>query len=339
MGRRILVTGADTFWGRRVVRALEADPQMEVILGTGTHRPSVPFDRAELVRADQTYATLSRIVGTARVDTVVHTCLVVDSTQARSRALHETNVIGTMHLLAAAGAPGSTVRQVVLQSSTLVYGSTAHDPNTFAEETPRSSPPRTRAERSLLEAEALVRDFAVDNPDIRVTVLRFANVLGTDIVTPISRNLARPLCPSILGFDPLLQFVEEDDVVRAIEFVTREQVPGLFNVAGAGRLPWSEVAAVCGTRLVPLPPVRPSWVVAPLVRLGLCELPPELEALLRYGQGVDTRRLVAAGFDYRFTSAGTVRNFAPAARRRRAATPAPARPRAAPPGGPATPRR
>jgi UDP-glucose 4-epimerase len=253
------------------------------------------------------------------VDTVIHTFLVVDSTLVRPRTLHEINVIGTMNLLAAAGASGSPVRHVVMKSSSLVYGSSAEDPNTFHEDTPRSGPARTRVERSLLEAESLVRDFAVDNPATTVTVLRFANVLGTDIVTAISKNLSRPLCPSILGYDPLVQFVEEDDVVRALEFVTREEVPGIYNVAGEGRLPWSEVAALCGTRLLPLPPFRPSWALGPLVRLGVYGLPPELEALLRYGRGLDTSRLAAAGFHYRYTSAGTVRNFVRAARLRRGA--------------------
>ena len=170
-----------------------------------------------------------------------------------------------------------------------------------------------------MEVEGLVRDFAEDNPSTLVTVLRFANVLGTDIVTSISKNLSRPLCPSILGYDPLLQFVEEDDVVRALEFVTRQRMPGLFNVAGAGRLPWSEVASICGTRLLPLPPVKPALAIAPLVRLGIFELPPELESLLRYGRGVDTGRLVAAGFNYRYTSAGAVQSFIQAVRLRRGA--------------------
>ncbi len=177
----------------------------------------MPFERAEYVRSDQTYSILNRLVRATQVDTIVHTFLVVDSTQVPSRALHEINVIGTMNLLAAAGAPGSPVRHVVVKSSTLVYGSSEKDPNTFAEDTPRSAPPRTAVERSLVEAEALVHDFADDNPDVVVTLLRFANVLGTDIVTPITKNLSRPLCPSIFGFDPLVQFVEEDDVVRAVE--------------------------------------------------------------------------------------------------------------------------
>src|SRR6202040_2253478 len=115
-----------------------------------------------------------------------------------------------------AGPAGSSVRHIVVKSSTLVYGSAASDPNTFLEDTPRTSPVKNSVERALVEAEGMVRDFSEDNPATKVTVLRFANVLGPHLTTPISRNLARPLCPAIFGFDPLLQFVEEDDVVRAL---------------------------------------------------------------------------------------------------------------------------
>ncbi|MHB8318549.1 MAG: NAD-dependent epimerase/dehydratase family protein [Acidimicrobiales bacterium] len=319
MGKRVLVTGADTFWGGRMVQALEADRDVEVIIGIGTHSPSVPFERAEFVKSDQAYSIISRIVKATQVDTVVHTFLVVDSTLVSARAMHEINVIGTMNLLAAAGATGSTVRQVVVKSSTLVYGSSEKDPNTFSEETPRSSPARTRVERSLIEAESLVRDFAEDSPSTSVAVLRFANVLGNDIITSFSKNLSRPLCPSITGFDPLLQFVEEDDVVRALEFVTMRRVSGLFNVAGDGRLPWSEVASICGTRLLPLPIWSPARAIFPLIKMGYYELPPEMVDLLRYGRGVDTHKLKDAGFTYRYSSAGAVRNFIQAIRLKRGA--------------------
>ena len=88
-------------------------------------------------------------------------------------------------------------------------------------------------------------------------MLRFANVLGTDIVTPISHDLRRRILPCIFGFDPLVQFVEEDDVVRALEHVTANRIPGVYNVAGEGKLPWSEVATIGGAYLLPLPPFRP----------------------------------------------------------------------------------
>src|SRR5207248_9744300 len=232
------------------------------------------------------------------------------------RALHEINVIGKLNLLAAAGAAGSPVRQVVVKSSTHVYGASWVDPVWFREEMSRTHSAKTRVERSLLEAESYLHDFAEDNPHVVVTLLRFSNVLGTDIVTPTSKALQLPAVPSILGFDPLVQFVEEDDVIRCLEFVMGEQVPGFYNVAGDGRLPWSEVASICAKRLFPLPPVFTNLAAGPLSRLGI-ELPPELLDLLRYGRGADNRRLKRAGFEYRYTSAGAVESFARASRLRK----------------------
>ncbi|MHB8466051.1 MAG: Rossmann-fold NAD(P)-binding domain-containing protein, partial [Acidimicrobiales bacterium] len=186
-------------------------------------------------------------------------------------------------------------------------------PTWFKEEMSRVGAPRSRVERSLLEVETYLRDFADDNPHVTVTLLRFSNVVGTDIVTPITKALQLPLAPCILGFDPLIQFVEEDDVVRAIEYVTSAGIPGIFNVAGDGRLPWSEVAAICGKRLIPMPPFATELASSPLSLLGV-ELPQELLDVLRYGRGIDNRRLKAAGFQYRYTSAGAVANFAGAMR-------------------------
>jgi UDP-glucose 4-epimerase len=315
MGRRVLITGLGTFWGGRVAQALEQRDDIDVLVGLDRQEPSVELQRTEYVRSDENYSILSRIVKATKVDTIVHTFLVVDSTAMRSRTMHEINVIGTMNLFAAASAQGSTVRNVVVKSSTLVYGSSAKDPTWFKEETPRSASPATPVERSLLSVEGYVRDFAEDNPHVNVTLLRFSNVLGADIVTPASKALELPAVPSLFGFDPRLQFVHEDDVVRSILFVLGHDVPGIYNVAGDGLLPWSEVAAICSKRVAPMPPFGMGLFAAPLRRFGV-ELPPELLALLKYGRGVDNRRFKRAGFKYLYTTAGTVQAFVEALRLR-----------------------
>jgi len=321
-GRRVLVTGLSTFWGGRVAQALEQDPTVEVIVGIDTEEPTVELERTEYVKADQSYSILNRLVRATRVDTILHTFLVVDSTRSTSRALHEINVIGTMNLLAAAGAPGSSVRNLVVKSSTLVYGAGHRDPYWFREDMSRTSTVSTEVERSLLEVEDYLSDFADDNPHVTVSLLRFANVLGRDIRTPLSRLLDLPLVPAIAGFDPLLQFVEEHDVVRAIVHVMDGGIPGIFNVAGDGSLPWSECAGLCGRRILPiLPPFGTERLLAAFDRFT--DLPPEVLSLLRYGRGVDNTRLTATGFRYSSTSAGAVESFAKAARLRRVVGEAP----------------
>jgi len=315
VGRRVLITGLASFWGGLVAKALEQDPNVDVIVGLDAHEPEVELERTEYVRSDESYSILSRIVKATKVDTIVHTFLIVDSTMARPRTIHEINVIGTMNLFAAASAPGSTVRDVVVKSSSYVYGTAKEDPVWFSESTPRSRSAHTRVEHSLESVEGYVRDFAEDNPHVTVSLLRFANVLGTDIVTPITRALELPLVPSIFGFDPRFQFVHEDDVVRSILFVLERRLPGIYNVAGDGLLPWSEVAHLCGKRTMPMPPVATGLATWPLNRIGV-PLPPELLDLLRYGRGMDNRRLKAAGFRYEYTSAGAVEAFVEALRLR-----------------------
>jgi UDP-glucose 4-epimerase len=308
MGRRVLVTGLGTFWGARAAQALELDEDVEVIVGLDTSEPAVELERTEFVRADESYSILSRIVKAARIDTILHTFLIVDTTGTPRRTVHETNVIGTMNLLAAATA-SSTVRTLVVKSSTLVYGSNPEDPTWFREEMRRSRPPHTPVEQSLLEVEGYLRDFADDNEHVSVSVLRFSNVLGPDIQTPLRSALELPLVPSILGYDPGLQFVHELDVVRSILYVLDQDLGGVYNVAGDGRLPWSEVARICGKRLAPLPPVATGLAAKALRIAGLIDLPLETLDLLRHGRGVDNRKLRRQGFQYEFTTAGTIEDF------------------------------
>jgi UDP-glucose 4-epimerase len=299
--RRILITGLSTYWGGRLARALEGDPDVEAIVGVDNEEPSVELERTEYVKVGTQHALLRRVVQAAEIDTVVDTRLVVDSATTSSPKAHENNVIGTMNILAACGGPDSTVRKLVFKSSTHFYGCEQDDPAFFDETMGRPHPPRTPIERDILEAESSVAEFA-DTSGATVTILRFANVLGSDVRTSHIGLFSLPAVPMILGFDPRYQFVHEDDVVHALEHVTQRDLPGVFNVAGDGVLALSEVAGLLGKPYAPLlPPWGTGLAAGALRRLGLA-LPPEMLAQLRFGRGVDNRRLKAAGFEYGRTS-------------------------------------
>ena len=65
----------------RLAQALEPDPGIDVIVGLDRYEPTVPLERTEYVRSDESYSILARIVKAAKIDTIIHTFLVVDSTQ------------------------------------------------------------------------------------------------------------------------------------------------------------------------------------------------------------------------------------------------------------------
>ncbi|MGI8750612.1 MAG: NAD-dependent epimerase/dehydratase family protein [Thermoleophilaceae bacterium] len=299
--RRFLITGLSNYWGGRLARALEADPGVEAIVGVDNEEPSVELERTEYVKVGNQHGLLRRVVEAAEIDTVVDTRLVVDSAVTAERLAHENNVIGTMNILAACGERGC-VKKFVFKSSTHFYGANQDDPAFFDEAMGRPHPPRTAIERDILEAEASVAEFADRNPGVSVSVLRFANVLGPDVDTSHIDFFGLPAVPMILGFDPRYQFVHEDDVVHALEHVVQNELPGVFNVAADGVLALSEVAGLLGK---PYAPVLPPWgtaLAASVVRRLGVDIPSEMLTQLRFGRGVDNRRLKAAGFHYGYTS-------------------------------------
>jgi UDP-glucose 4-epimerase len=306
MSKRVLLTGLSSYWGGRLAQALESFEQVEAIIGVDSREPTLELERTEFVQVENQHSLLARIVRAAEIDTVIDARLIVNSVAASPRDTHENNVIATMNILAACSGADSPVRKFIFKSSTHWYGSQQDDPAFFGERMRRAHPPASRLERDIVEAEQAVGDFAAKHPEVTVTVLRFANVLGPDVETAFTRMFALPMVPMVLGFDPRLQFVHEDDVVHALEHATVGDVPGLFNVAADGVLALSEVIGLLGKRPLPvLPPFGSGLLVGPLRRLGL-RIPDEMLNLLRFGRGVDNREYKARGFEYGFTSRETV---------------------------------
>jgi UDP-glucose 4-epimerase len=307
--RRVLITGLSSYWGGRLAQALESFAEIEAIVGVDTKDPTRELERTEFVKVSNQHGLIQRIVRAARIDTVIDARLVVDSiTTSRQRA-HESNVIGTMNLLAACAGESSPVRKFIFKSSGHVYGSAQTDPAFFTEAMTRSQPAASPIERDVAEAEASVIDFANKQRNVDVTVLRCANVLGPDVNTSFARMFGLPLVPMIAGFDPRLQFTHEDDIVHALEHAAVRRLPGVFNVAADGVLAQSEIIGLLGKRPLPiLPPWGTGLLAGPLRALGV-QVPPEMLNMLRFGRGLDNRRYKASGFEYGYTTRESVLAF------------------------------
>jgi UDP-glucose 4-epimerase len=309
ISKRILITGLSTYWGARLAQALEQDPAIETIIGIDRTPPKLALERTEFVQVSDAHSLIRRIVDAAEIDTIVDTRLVVDSIVTTRARAHENNVIGTMNVLAAAGGVGgraSPVRKLIFKSSARYYGAEQDDPAFFTEDMRRPHPPRTAIERDVCEAEASVRDFRHRNPDTSVCVLRFADALGPDLRTSWQSYLAMGVVPTILGFDPRVQFIHEDDMANCLEHAVRYDLDGIFNCAADGVLALSEVVDLLGKAAAPvLPPWGTSLAASALRRAG-APISDEMLPHLRFGRALDNRRLKATGFRYGATTRETV---------------------------------
>ena len=299
---RILITGLSSRWGGPLAQALERDRGVEAIVGIDTEDPRHELQRTEFVRVDAQPALIRRILAAAAIDTVVDTRIITDPLAGSLARAHQVNVEATAALLEACSGADLRVRRLIFKSSAQWYGSEQGDPAFFTEEQPRSRPARTAIERDVHDAEEAVRAFSASNPHMTVTVLRFATEIGSEPRGSQAALLGMPVVPGMLGFDPRCQFIHDDDVIGVLEHAVRTELPGTYNAAADGVLALSEVAALLGKPLLPiLPPWGTAFAAAGLRRLGL---PVPLETLreLRFGRGLDNRRLKATGYSYRYTS-------------------------------------
>ena len=311
---RILITGLSSYWGGRLAQVLEADESVEALIGVATEEPTLPLERTEFVRIGTQHALLRRIVHAAEIDTVIDTRLIVDSRTAPARVAHERNVIGTMNILAACGGPDSPVRKVVFKSSAHYYGCERDDPSFFTEDMRRPHEPRTRLESDIVEADEAVQGFAQRNPHVIVTTLRFCNGLGPDLRTSHTALLELPAVPGILGFDPRYQFIHEDDIVGVLHHAAVNELPGIHNAAPDGVLALSEIASLLGKPYAPLLPPVGTGLAARLTNAIGLRIPEEVRRQLRYGRGLDNRKLKQSGYRFSLTTRETIQAFAAALR-------------------------
>ncbi|AUG77962.1 NAD-dependent dehydratase [Kitasatospora sp. MMS16-BH015] len=313
MGKVVLVTGVARRLGDRFAAELSRSPGVDRVIGVDSREPaaepSYAFRRLDLRRP-----TVARVIAEHEVDTVVH--LDVSAIGPGSRAtVKERNVIGTMQLLGACQkAPG--LRRLVVKSTTGVYGSAPRDPAVFGERMQPKNLPRGGFAKDATEAEGYVRGFARRRPDCAVTVLRFANILGPAGDTPLAEYFALPVLPTVLGHDPRLQFVHEDDVIEVLRLAAGpEPRPGTFNVAGEGVLLLSQCARRLGRPTVPLLAPALGLVAALARQTRIADVSPEQLQLLTHGRVVDTTHLRETfGYQPRFATAEAFAEFAAAQR-------------------------
>ncbi|MGH3827610.1 MAG: NAD-dependent epimerase/dehydratase family protein, partial [Pseudonocardiaceae bacterium] len=304
----VLVTGASRFIGGQLVARFAADATIDRVLAVDTvapgHELSRRMGRAEFVAVDLRNPLIAKIISSAKVDTVVHASMTANPRgSGGSSMMKERNVIGTMQLLAACQ-KSTTLTRLVVKSTGAVYGSTALDQAVFTErDEPNAIPPSGYA-KDAVEVEGYVRGFARRRADVDVTVLRFAHIIGPRVDTVLSRYFALPVVPTVLGRDPRLQLVHEQDALAVLERASRVRWPGIVNVGGDGVLMLSQALRRAGRVSVPVPEPALSCLGRLLSAAQLVDHSPEQARFLNFGRVLDTTRLrTEFGFEPRWTTA------------------------------------
>jgi UDP-glucose 4-epimerase len=287
----VAITGLGTFTGARIAeRLLEQRPPPRIV-GIDLRLPRRLEGRLRYHRVDLTEPTADSIVAEIlekeRCETVLHAAFFSDA-HADLEYSHELEVVGSLHVINASAAAG--VRKLVVTSTAQIYGPHPDNPNFLSEEHPLRPHRQAHSLRDRAEVEGLLRIFAQRHRAIVVTSLRPCWIVGPSYESAITRRFESARVVTLLGYDPLLQFLHETDWLDAVELALERDAPGAFNLAGAGVLPLSTLLRLAGKRglSLPHPLLYRATYLDSIARTG--DPPAALLDYLRFLWVVDTRR-------------------------------------------------
>src|ERR1700752_2053620 len=304
----VLVTGACRFLGGYLTARLAQNPLINRVVAVDAIAPSKDLlrrmGRAEFVRADIRNPFIAKVIRNGDVDTVVHAAAASYAPRSGGReALKELNVMGAMQLFAACQ-KAPTVRRVVLKSTSEVYGSSARDPVLFTESSSRRRPPGEGFARDSIDIEGYARGLGRRRRDIAVSILRLANMIGPAMDTALSRYLAGPVLPTIVGHDARLQLLHEQDALGALERATMAGKAGTFNIGASGIIMMSQAIRRSGRISVPVPRFGLLAVDSLRRATRYTEVDREQLNYLSYGRVMDTTRMrTELGYAAKWTTA------------------------------------
>lgn len=288
---KVLVTGISSKISNLVARRLLSAGH-EVIGIDRRPWPDAP-PGVEMHEVDIRKRAAEEVFRKGRPDAVIHMATVTHLL-AKSEDRYRINLGGTRAVFDAARTYG--VKHVIFVGRHTYYGAAPDSPLYHSEDEPPMAMTAFPELSDLVAADLFATTALWRSPEICTAVLRICYTLGPTGVGTLSTFLRGARVPTILGFDPLFQFMHDSDVAAAITLALEKQVRGVFNVCGPQPVPLSVLIRETGRKSIPLPEIVFSSLLG---RFGLPRLPAGALTHIKYPVVIDGAAFRAAtGFTY-----------------------------------------
>jgi len=313
MGATVAITGINSYFASTVLPRLQADPDVERIVGIDVTPWRGGYDKVDFHKMDVRSPDLAGVL--AGVDVLYHLAFVVSEIKDKEKT-YDININGSKNVFTACAR--NRVKKVIYTSSMTVYGSHPGNPLGLTEESPLARNESSYYNTSKIEVEDFARGFFQDHPEIPLTVLRAALLCGPNINNMFSRLWSMKVGSLPLGRNPHTQLIHEEDLGEALYLACRKDLPGVYNVTADDAVPTAWCFREAGTTVIPLP-ARILKAVANLsFRLGLFPAGGGWASLGEHTIfGSSEKFKKAAGWQPRYPSADTFRAFLKARERER----------------------
>lgn len=273
----VLITGASGGLASIVVDRLLGEYRL-----VGVDQRSVMEGRhfpGEFHEIDYRQRRMAEVFRQNKFHTLIHLGRVPPTAEKSQTARYNMNVLGTRSLLEFAVKYG--VKNVIVFSTYHVYGAHQHNHLHITEDDPLRATQIFRELSDAVELDNISTAFVLKHPEIRTVVLRPVNVIGPRVRNQITRLLRSDPCPVLMGYDPMMQFVHENDIARALLMCMHSKKSGVYNIAGEGVIPYTRAVKTAGATPLPIPLLIAYPFFAAISHLGR-KFPKHLMDYYRY---------------------------------------------------------
>lgn len=238
-------------------------------------------------------------------DTVVHMATVTSLTTLRAEEREKVNLGGTRAVFEHSLEYG--VKHVVFVGRHTYYGASADSPMYHVEDEPPMALGSFPELGDLVAADLYAANQLWRHPELNVSVLRFCYTLGPSKTGTLSTFLRGKRVPLVFGYDPLFQYLYEQDFATAVALTVEKRPRGVFNVAGPKPVPLSVIVRETGRTRVPVPE---PLLEAMMGRFGFPSLPKGALGHIKFPVVVDaTAFQKATGFQWEVDEVETLSRY------------------------------
>ncbi|MCX7945090.1 MAG: NAD-dependent epimerase/dehydratase family protein [Deltaproteobacteria bacterium] len=317
--RVVALTGAFGFIGSHLIPLLDGDNRYSKIVAIDIKSPPFAAKKLSYYNLDLTSPSaeseLIKILRGEKVDIFVHLAF-LSNPVANTEWVHELESVGTFKVLNACA--GAMINRFIMWSTTMVYGAYPDNPGYLTESHIKRGCPGFSFVQDKLEAEQTLIEFASKRSEFKYTILRTCTIVGPTVDNIFTSLFLKNYVPVVMGYDPLMQFIHEVDVIDLFKYVLDKDVVGEYNVAADGVLPISEIMRLGGIIPIPIPYSVFKGVISFLWNGQLIRYPAGFLNYMKYVFNVDNERLRKdMGFVPKYSSVEAIKNYLGTRRLRR----------------------
>jgi len=306
MKKTIFITGMSGYLGSCLCRELDRTNWCERFFGIDIKFPLEKYDKGTFKKVDINDKSILDWVKEIKPDAIVHLAFIVNPIYDEN-IQSNVNISGTKNVLNIA--KEAKINQILVASSGTAYGAWPDNPVSLKETDPIRKHKSFKYAHDKADQEDLCKIFSKECSDINLSIIRPCVVYGSRVDNYLSGLLTMPVSVALKNYNPPVQFVHEDDVIRSILTIIENNATGPFNIAPSDTVTIHDAIKIANKPSILLPDyiLKPMMSFTWRLKIPFYKIPPGFIDYIKYPWVLDSSRIQnELNFTFKYSSKETL---------------------------------